>query len=281
MTFLDDEWIIHHISFTNWVRRKIKKNKISCYSFILSFFLFNFSQESFPIHILKVLQRDPTRAKHQDDSQIHARKRNRIRSFLPKQHFFSNPFSTYCTDSDKMAFISTPVTVSRGSVSRVTLKSSSVSWKVCVSRHSQARLPQTNPECRLLDRGFRMQVEVGSEIPTFELPTNGGGTMTNEDLSKGTYILYFYPRDNTPGCTVEAKDFKDYMVSLEPFNVKVVGASRDSVESHDQFVAEYGLTFPLISDDGTLSEAFGVSKVSPPFFLSYHSPSVLSHSSHF
>lgn len=182
-----------------------------------------------------------------------------------------------------MAFISTPVTVSRGSVSRVALKSGNLSWKASVSRRTQARLPEIEPASRSLEQHvFRMQVEVGSEIPTFSLPTNGGGTMTNEDLSKGTYILYFYPRDNTPGCTVEAKDFKDYMVSLEPFNVKVVGASRDSVESHDQFVADYGLTFPLISDDGTLSEAFGVSKVSPLLFLLYtvlHN--LLSHSSHF
>lgn len=107
-----------------------------------------------------------------------------------------------------------------------------------------------------------MQIEVGNEIPTFSLPTNGGGTMTDSDFSSGKTILYFYPRDATPGCTTEAKDFKDYMRSLEPFDVKVVGVSKDSVESHDKFVADLGLTFPLISDDGTLSDAFGVSKVS-------------------
>lgn len=157
-----------------------------------------------------------------------------------------------------MAFISTPFVAQRGTVSRRAVSPATLSWKAraVASGARVARAGASRPV------GPTMAVEVGSQIPTFELPTSGGGTMTDSDLSKGTKILYFYPRDNTPGCTVEAKDFKEYMVSLEPFGVSVVGASRDSVESHDKFIADHGLTFPLISDDGTLSEAFGVSKVS-------------------
>lgn len=110
-----------------------------------------------------------------------------------------------------------------------------------------------------------MQVTVGSEIPSFSLPTNGGGTLSDGDISEGPTILYFYPRDATPGCTTEAKDFRDFMPTLEQMGVKVVGVSRDSVESHDKFAADLDLPFPLISDDGTLTEGMDVWKVSCPY----------------
>lgn len=73
--------------------------------------------------------------------------------------------------------------------------------------------------------------------------------------------MYFYPKDATPGCTVEAQDFRDMHKDLSESGIEVVGVSKDSVESHDKFVEDLGLPFPLISDDGTLCEAFGVWKV--------------------
>lgn len=101
----------------------------------------------------------------------------------------------------------------------------------------------------------------GTDLLDFSLPTNGGGTLTTDDIKAGPTIVYFYPRDATPGCTTEAKDFRDLQDELNELGAKVVGVSKDSVESHDKFVAKHELPFPLISDDGTLVEGFGVWKV--------------------
>ncbi|CAN8069710.1 unnamed protein product [Agarophyton chilense] len=106
-----------------------------------------------------------------------------------------------------------------------------------------------------------MSLAVGSSVPTFSLPTNGGKLLSNDDVSKGVGIIYFYPKDATPGCTCEAQDFRDFKSQLESLNAFVVGVSKDSVESHDEFVRDLDLNFPLISDDGTLCEAFGVWKL--------------------
>lgn len=73
--------------------------------------------------------------------------------------------------------------------------------------------------------------------------------------------MYFYPRDATSGCTVEAQDFRDLAPQLQELDATVVGVSRDSVESHDAFSKDLDLNFPLISDDGTLSEGYDVWKV--------------------
>ncbi|CDF37712.1 unnamed protein product [Chondrus crispus] len=108
-----------------------------------------------------------------------------------------------------------------------------------------------------------MSVTVGSPAVDFSLPTSGGGTLSAADLqAKAEFvIIYFYPRDATPGCTTEAKDFRDLAPQLEQLNATVVGVSRDSVESHDAFVKDLDLNFPLITDDGTLTEGYGVWKL--------------------
>lgn len=74
-------------------------------------------------------------------------------------------------------------------------------------------------------------------------------------------MLYFYPRDATPGCTVEASDFRDLLPEFEAVGATVVGVSRDSVDSHRAFAEELGLNFALVADDGTLSEGYGVWKM--------------------
>ncbi|PXF46153.1 putative peroxiredoxin bcp [Gracilariopsis chorda] len=106
-----------------------------------------------------------------------------------------------------------------------------------------------------------MSLAVGSPIPSFTLPTDGAKTLSTTDISKGPAIIYFYPKDATPGCTCEAQDFRDFKPQLEQMGATVVGVSKDSVESHDAFVNDLSLNFPLISDDGTLCEAFGVWKL--------------------
>lgn len=123
-------------------------------------------------------------------------------------------------------------------------------------------LPRLPHPCRLPT--LQMTVTVGSPAVDFSLPISGGGTLSSADLqSKATsVIIYFYPRDATPGCTTEAKDFRGLKPELDELNATVVGVSRDSVESHDAFVKDLDLNFPLITDDGTLTEGYGVWKVS-------------------
>lgn len=85
-------------------------------------------------------------------------------------------------------------------------------------------------------------------MPAWSLPASTGETISSADVAGTPYVLYFYPRDNTPGCTTEACDFRDNLARLESAGVKVFGVSADSLKSHDKFVAKYDLPFPLLSD---------------------------------
>lgn len=104
-------------------------------------------------------------------------------------------------------------------------------------------------------------VAVGSEAPHFELPGNGGQTISSKDFAGKKVVLYFYPKDNTPGCTTEAQGFRDHIKAFEAANTVILGVSRDSVKSHDNFVTKQELPFALVSDaDETLCKAFDVIK---------------------
>ena len=104
-----------------------------------------------------------------------------------------------------------------------------------------------------------MAIAEGDKAPDFTLPTDGGGSITLSALKGEWVVLYFYPRDDTPGCTKEACGFNDALPQLEKLNAKVIGVSRDSVAKHDKFKAKYGLSFPLGADeDGSVCEAYGV-----------------------
>lgn len=104
-----------------------------------------------------------------------------------------------------------------------------------------------------------MAIAEGDKAPDFTLPTDGGDSITLSDLKGEWVVLYFYPRDDTPGCTKEACGFNDALPQLEKLNAKVIGVSRDSVAKHDKFKAKYGLSFPLGADeDGSVCEAYGV-----------------------
>ncbi len=100
---------------------------------------------------------------------------------------------------------------------------------------------------------------VGSPAPDFTLPTDGGGHLSLSELKGRPVVLYFYPRDDTPGCTVEACDFRDHLPDFSGINAAVIGVSTDSVKSHDKFKAKYGLPFTLAADeDHKVAEAYGV-----------------------
>jgi len=104
-----------------------------------------------------------------------------------------------------------------------------------------------------------MAVFVGDEVAPFSLPADDGGTFSDADLRGKRTILYFYPKDDTPGCTKEAQAFRDMIGAFQAAGVAVVGVSTDGVASHQKFKAKHGLNFPLLADeDRTLAEAFGV-----------------------
>jgi len=104
-------------------------------------------------------------------------------------------------------------------------------------------------------------MDIGDSAPDFNLPTNGGNMLNLADLKGKTVVLYFYPKDMTPGCTTESQDFRDAHKAFEDAGAIIVGASKDSVTRHDKFVAKHDLPFALVSDEeGTLCEDYGVWK---------------------
>uniref|UniRef100_A0A7C4LLF3 thioredoxin-dependent peroxiredoxin n=1 Tax=Schlesneria paludicola TaxID=360056 RepID=A0A7C4LLF3_9PLAN len=100
---------------------------------------------------------------------------------------------------------------------------------------------------------------VGAKAPAFDLPAYPGGRCRLSQL-KGKYVvLYFYPKDNTPGCTTEACDFRDQQAQFTGDDVVVLGVSPDSLESHEKFAAKFSLPFRLLSDaDHAVAEKYGV-----------------------
>lgn len=104
-----------------------------------------------------------------------------------------------------------------------------------------------------------MRVEVGDKAPQFSLPADGGGKVSLKALKGKTVVLYFYPKDDTPGCTTESCAFRDALPDFTKVKAAIIGISRDSVASHDKFKTKYKLPFPLASDeDGKVCEAYGV-----------------------
>jgi peroxiredoxin Q/BCP len=103
-----------------------------------------------------------------------------------------------------------------------------------------------------------MSVEVGDKAPDFTLPSDGGGKVSLKALKGKTVVLYFYPKDDTSGCTAESCAFRDALPNFSKAMAEIIGISRDSVASHDKFKAKYGLTFPLAADEeGKVCEAYG------------------------
>lgn len=102
-----------------------------------------------------------------------------------------------------------------------------------------------------------MSVEVGTPAPDFTMPTDGGGSVTLSALRGRPVVLYFYPKDDTSGCTKQACGFRDQFPDFTGAEAVVIGVSRDGVASHDKFKAKHELPFILASDPGAVSEAYG------------------------
>jgi thioredoxin-dependent peroxiredoxin len=99
----------------------------------------------------------------------------------------------------------------------------------------------------------------GDRLPEVTVLDDQGTAVTTTDLLGARLVLYFYPKDDTPGCTSEASQFRDVYDRFEEKNARIVGVSRDSVESHQRFKNKFGIPFPLLADtESKLYKAFGV-----------------------
>lgn len=96
-----------------------------------------------------------------------------------------------------------------------------------------------------------MPLSVGEKAPDFSLPASTGGNISLKDLAGKKVVLYFYPKDDTTGCTIEACSFRDANSDLKDAGATVLGVSADSLDSHGKFVNKYSLNFPLLSDADT------------------------------
>ena len=103
------------------------------------------------------------------------------------------------------------------------------------------------------------RLDAGDRAPDFELTADDGSTVSSADLAGTRYALYFYPKDDTPGCTKQACGLRDSWTRVSETGVPVFGVSPDSVKSHAKFRGKYALPYRLLSDEGhRLAEAYGV-----------------------
>lgn len=106
------------------------------------------------------------------------------------------------------------------------------------------------------------KITIGRKVPDFSLPTTGGRQVALKSLKGRDVVLYFYPKDDTPGCTLEGKDFRDLHARFMRKGAVILGVSRDSLGSHERFCDKYALTFDLLSDaDEELCKLFDVIKM--------------------
>jgi len=102
---------------------------------------------------------------------------------------------------------------------------------------------------------------IGKKIAAFTVATTATPKLTSKDLAGRPYVLYFYPKDDTPGCTLEGQDFRNHYADFGKLNVRVLGVSRDTLKSHEKFQKKHDLPFELVADsDEKLCKQFGVIK---------------------
>jgi len=105
------------------------------------------------------------------------------------------------------------------------------------------------------------ELQIGDQAPDFTLPTDNDGQITLSALKGQKVVIYFYPKDDTPGCTKESCGFSEALPAFNALNTAIIGVSKDSVAKHNKFKAKYNLQFPLASDEnGTTCEDYGVWK---------------------
>ena len=111
-------------------------------------------------------------------------------------------------------------------------------------------------------------VDIGKIAPSFSLPCDDGSNIELSELRGKNVVLYFYPKDDTPGCTIEAQDFAKNIEKFKDLDSVVIGVSRDGIKSHCKFIEKYNLNFNLISDEN-LCQKYGVLKEKSMFGKKY------------
>ncbi|MEO3946145.1 thioredoxin-dependent thiol peroxidase [Gorillibacterium sp. CAU 1737] len=115
-----------------------------------------------------------------------------------------------------------------------------------------------------------MELQIGQQAPDFALPSTNGETVRLRDYRGKKVVLYFYPKDNTPGCTTEACDFRDKHEAFSDVNAAIIGISTDPVKSHEKFAGKYGLPFVLLADEQRqVANAYGVWKLKKNYGREY------------
>ncbi|CAM3859081.1 thioredoxin-dependent thiol peroxidase [Mesobacillus zeae] len=115
-----------------------------------------------------------------------------------------------------------------------------------------------------------MSLTIGERAPEFELPASNGKTVKPSDFEGQNIVLYFYPKDMTPGCTTEACDFRDRQVDFAGAEAVILGVSPDPIARHEKFIEKHGLPFLLLSDEeNKAAEAYGVWKLKKNFGKEY------------
>jgi peroxiredoxin Q/BCP len=105
----------------------------------------------------------------------------------------------------------------------------------------------------------KIRIEIGAEAPDFTLPSTDGGVVTLSSLRGKRVVLYCYPKDLTPGCTVEAHEFSELAKKFQKANTMIFGVSADSIARHQKFIEKEGITFPLLADEEqVMLQAYGV-----------------------
>jgi peroxiredoxin Q/BCP len=133
-----------------------------------------------------------------------------------------------------------------------------ISHKILAFRHYPLRCLQIGPEKTTKGRRMTAKLTVGSKAPDFHLPRDGGGHVSLADFKGQKLVLYFYPKADTSGCTMEAKDFSRLAIAFSRAGTAILGVSADPVPRQDKFKAKYDLTIPLASDEThEMLEAYG------------------------
>ncbi len=102
------------------------------------------------------------------------------------------------------------------------------------------------------------EVVQGDKLPAFEMAASGTGTVKNSDFVGKTWVLFFYPKDDTPGCTKEAIDFTSHLSDFDAAGVSILGVSKDTLAKHEKFITKHDLGVQLASDEGDFCERMGV-----------------------
>src|SRR5687768_12728120 len=113
--------------------------------------------------------------------------------------------------------------------------------------------------CFTYNKGHTMTLKIGDKAPDFTLPTDEGTPLSLHSLKGKRVILYFYPKDNTPGCTREACDFRDSLGKFSDQNTVILGVSKDSAAKHQKFKEKYSLNYTLLADEtGDVCKKYGI-----------------------